>query len=655
MTEPSWKAEWPRVLKRLRDVSPSYARSVRQRRVAVRTSTKPSDKTPRPAAAERLLKQLLRVLHPESLEDPPSEAAQQRLRAEMFPPSTRRTLAQHPDLPVHKDILACVAAKRVRTAEQAALVKRLARGPGGLRGFRSHNVLSSLRTLAKLGTTEALTLQQGAIFCALGGAVRQEVLLAKGFRFSREVLVAKVEQYRKERQRFRTTFQRKPGLFQRYLDVLEQPDLHAALRRSPQRRPLLVLLQQRFPNAQLRDLQTVSATDRLRALSPFHAQLFDDMLACEAQNRRRTAFPKVQLEQISRAFARFMLQLQDFVSADCVMGEGADLRHWLQHCTLQQLQQAITACARRAVAHHDSVRSQRVRHQGLTIASFALRFLRGPLRPHLGCKELPLLKDILSPIPNQQRPPPEARRTFTDEEIDRLLAAARDPAEGLLLTLLREIALRNAALTHLQYKMLLTPEHVVRDVCQVPEKGNKLRCFVPSPNLRARILDLADLLRQQYPQRDLASAFLLNLSNLEAPCKSIRDTLKRLASAAGITGVRIHPHAFRHTLVQKLVEVGNPLAAVSKWLGHENLQTTARFYYVPTALELERQLINPFSPNFQQQRAKQMTHDMRLEVAEAKIALARRILDAYQKHCVDRPLPFPNLAAALQALDTAIA
>ena len=38
-----------------------------------------------------------------------------------------------------------------------------------------------------------------------------------------------------------------------------------------------------------------------------------------------------------------------------------------------------------------------------------------------------------------------------------------------------------------------------------------------------------------------------------------------------------HPHAFRHTFATELLRKGVPLTAVGALLGHESLQSTARY------------------------------------------------------------------------------
>ena len=64
--------------------------------------------------------------------------------------------------------------------------------------------------------------------------------------------------------------------------------------------------------------------------------------------------------------------------------------------------------------------------------------------------------------------------------------------------------------------------------------------------------------------------------NLTAMIEQIRP-LQPLEDA-GIKDINVHPHAFRHTIVGALIDAGNSMDVVSKYMGHANVSTAADNY-----------------------------------------------------------------------------
>jgi hypothetical protein len=111
--------------------------------------------------------------------------------------------------------------------------------------------------------------------------------------------------------------------------------------------------------------------------------------------------------------------------------------------------------------------------------------------------------------------------------------------------------------------------------------------------------------------------------------------LSRIARDAQVNDVRVHPHAFRHTLVGTLVSAGNSLDVIAKFLGHASAATTAQFYFTPTASQLEASLQNPFAARFQERESQKELDATDMEVANAKVKACKDVVNALVLQCRD--------------------
>lgn len=380
---------------------------------------------------------------------------------------------------------------------------------------------------------------------------------------------------------------------------------------APRAAHLLQRLQERPPKPSLEH--------RVRQMSPWHNELFEKMLALE-RSVQRTAYPERRLAVRSYQFARVLLQLEAAASA-----RGQTLQSFLRNASSRDLESTVRDLLLTVQARPQNVKNQQIaRHQATGWARASMHFLRGCLADCLGCDALHFTEShLLRGVPNRgTRADPTTRRTLTDEEIAAMLDAAKDPAEEVLVTLLREVALRSSALGHLRYRDLLDEHHMPRAECCVREKGATTRFFTPSVTLQGKIKRLAEFLRAHLPAcSSLRDCYVLNLCDPAQPFRYVYHTVRRLARDAGLKGVRVHPHMFRHTLVHTLVRVGNSMDLVSKFLGHADVKTTSYYYWVPTSAQLSSMFVNPFFG------------DATPRLRDAKMQALRHLLTLTQRHC----------------------
>lgn len=65
---------------------------------------------------------------------------------------------------------------------------------------------------------------------------------------------------------------------------------------------------------------------------------------------------------------------------------------------------------------------------------------------------------------------------------------------------------------------------------------------------------------------------------IEYRCGPLLDIKKGIAAAVGRTGVRTHPHMFRHSAAVWMAEARVPMVEISSFLGHRDINITTRIY-----------------------------------------------------------------------------
>jgi hypothetical protein len=189
------------------------------------------------------------------------------------------------------------------------------------------------------------------------------------------------------------------------------------------------------------------------------------------------------------------------------------------------------------------------------------------------------------------------------------------------------------AIANLKYNMLLDDNNIPLEDCQIPEKGASMRDIVTSTTLQEKIKTFAEFYRSEVKLEDYSQAFILNLRDPTNPISaaSIRHLLTRLARNAKITGVRVHPHAFRHTLVGNLFKQGNNAIQVSSYVGHKNPSTTLDNYHVPTMRELTEGMNIPCMPDYVPPSEKKEEDNAVLELERMKTGACMDVITTIRK------------------------
>ena len=215
-------------------------------------------------------------------------------------------------------------------------------------------------------------------------------------------------------------------------------------------------------------------------------------------------------------------------------------------------------------------------------------------------------------------------RAFTDEEVNAMFEVVKeDKAFTLILTIFREIGLRISSLLHLTFNDMFDENDEPRSLCKVKEKKQTIREFVTSKNLQQKLKQYVDSLNLL--ATDNKEHLYLFYPSGRASKKMISESFKRIAYEAGIQ-TNVHPHAFRHTLVSKLIAEGNSIEIVSKFIGHSSSKMTEQHYYVPTIQQLTNNIKNPFMEDYHRKRHIEQSDELELQVLKKQKQLSRELL-----------------------------
>lgn len=173
------------------------------------------------------------------------------------------------------------------------------------------------------------------------------------------------------------------------------------------------------------------------------------------------------------------------------------------------------------------------------------------------------------PVPKQS---PKALDERTVDRVLRRAEQAGDRRNYAILMTLRHTGIRVAELCNLRISDVVTSER--RGTLTVRAgKGMKQRTVPLNPDVRRAI---ATYLAFERPSESAeAFLFISKRTGTRMTEKAVRDLLTKVGYQAQAEGA--HPHALRHSFATELLRKGVPLTAVGALLGHESLQTTARY------------------------------------------------------------------------------
>lgn len=185
------------------------------------------------------------------------------------------------------------------------------------------------------------------------------------------------------------------------------------------------------------------------------------------------------------------------------------------------------------------------------------------------------------------REEPRAPRWFPKRDLDRLgreIEAAAKPrvrARDLaLVALLRHTGLRVGELCRLRLRDVTLAER--KGSLRVLGKGAKERTIPLNRTVRAALSTYLDA-RRKRPDADRYEEVFLGQRGPLTP-HAVEKLIRKYARRARLDA--FSPHSLRHSFAKSLLDAGEDLVTVRTLLGHERLDTTARYTH-PGARDLE--------------------------------------------------------------------
>jgi len=321
---------------------------------------------------------------------------------------------------------------------------------------------------------------------------------------------------------------------------------------------------------------------------------------------------------------------------------GDPIRSWFESADSDEVKKALVAFLGTRSVMNDRVRSAQTFHHCENLLTKLLRFFRHgfiAFMPNLDNMDELQRREILLHIDNKREAAhPAIRREYTNDEIEALIeTAGNDTRMVLLLVILRDVGLRASAIDHLTFANLLDGAGDPRHVCTVREKGNTRRRFVTSDRLKQCIRDFSVRFKAKHPhisQQDLRPLYVSNPRDPHRPlkAKTLGRWLHSLASKAGIKDISVVPHAFRCTIVGRLLRAKNSMAVASRFLGHRTIATTEKHYWKSTLDALMDESDDPLAPEYVSREDAVGEKKQTLQLLLVKVIKGLQLIHAYGAH-----------------------
>jgi integrase len=287
------------------------------------------------------------------------------------------------------------------------------------------------------------------------------------------------------------------------------------------------------------------------------------------KNKHRTIHSDVTIKNMSRCWARVLNLFGNLSDLDM----GINHPMWTVENVVEKVQSATAATPHEIIDIYHLFTDFNEEWNGLSLKQFKAKFsAKKADKKEKGASSLEI---ILHDNNNDKD-----KHRLTSKQQEDIMAACQTPFECLIISLLfstglRVSGLRNIRLSDVCEQTTSSDQVSVLDFGRTVEKGNKVRNFPLVPMVKEPLQKWVSL------NSSLKSPFLFpSTRNPNSPLSVLifQNAFKEIAKRAGHSGPEIHIHAARHSVAFNLLESGNSMDKIGKFLGHANPATTAKFY-----------------------------------------------------------------------------
>lgn len=217
------------------------------------------------------------------------------------------------------------------------------------------------------------------------------------------------------------------------------------------------------------------------------------------------------------------------------------------------------------------------------------------------------------PNPTDKMRAPKVKKkvvpSLSRKELEKVIRQSYTKRDRAIILLLSGCGLRVSEAVNLKFRDVFDDVLIIKDAEGVKTGGRNVPL---GPEIRKALLDLKD-------GHDASDAIFWGTHPTQ-PLKQagFAGVVKKAFQDAGIEGKRPSPHTLRHTFARNWITQGGDVASLQRILGHENLETTQRYFALGIEeLVNKNQKHNPLSDMLDQRLS---TDDDRLSTLDHNIS-----------------------------------